>query len=85
MRRELGHGFVLAEIFQQRDMFIEIDKVEEAVVDLPGMIPDIHGGDQPDLEYQEEKPFDDLDGIGNEEGRFHRHKDGDDGAHQPEG
>src|SRR5882757_5138510 len=85
MRGEPGNGFIPAEAFEQRDMFIEIDKVEEAVVYFTGMMPYIHREDQAYFEDQEEKTLHDLDGVGYEKGGLHGDKDHEDGDHQPNG
>src|ERR1700677_3584986 len=65
-------------------MFIEIDKIQKTIIDLSRIIPDIHGKDQSKFEHQEEQPLDDLDRIGHEKTGFHRHKDRDDRADDPE-
>jgi hypothetical protein len=85
VRGEFGDGLVLAKTFQQGDMFLEIDKVQEPVVYLPRIIPDIHGEYQSHFEHKEEKPFDDLDGIRHKEGGFHHNKYDEDGNNRPEG
>ncbi len=48
-------------------MFVQVDEVEETVIDLAGVVPHVHRKDQPELEDQEEKPFDDLYGVGYKE------------------
>src|ERR1700761_5604169 len=65
-------------------MFVEIDKIQETVIDLARVIPDIHGPDQSDLEDQEEQPFQQLDGIENKKGRLDANEYRNDGAYQPE-
>src|SRR5580693_8863437 len=65
---------VLAQVFNERDMFDQIHKIQKTVIDLSGIVPDIHGEDQSKLKDQEEKPFYDLHGIGNEKRGLHRGK-----------
>src|ERR1700754_4733912 len=65
-------------------MLVQIDEVEETVVDLAGTIPYVHGEDQTYFEHEEEQPFDDLDGIGDEEGTFHANEDNKNGNDQGE-
>jgi len=43
MRGKFMYGLIIAQILEQRKMFIQVDEVEEAVVDLAGFKPYIHG------------------------------------------
>src|SRR5579872_2135743 len=85
MGREFGDGLIPAQTFEQGNVFAQIYKIEKAVIDLAGIVPDIHREDEPEFEDQEEKPFDDLYGIGDEKGTLYAQEHDQDGYHQPHG
>ena len=67
MGGKLGYTGILAQVFKQGQVLLHVHEIEEAIGDLAGAVPHIHGKDKAEFKYQEEQPLDDLYRIGNKE------------------